>query len=228
MTEIFGLPGEVFLMWSSAFFYAVATILLLVSFGREKTELMYSFLAFLLGMAFFHIFLGAGFYTGNMLLIHLGSFAALTGATFTLKFPLTVLSEPQRKPIFYSALAISWLIIVYLLVFPHDAQTMLWLVLGYMIIVSGGIAGTYIIWQGMNAKETWVKVKCIGGGGGLFICCFVADALVLMSGVTFLSEFFMMLAPVVLISSIYAGRYLQKVSENKVSSGAPSPISAKK
>lgn len=210
---ILGLPETVFWLWFSAFFYSAAMLFFLEPLLKEKNELMLSFFAFLAGMAFFHIFLGVGLYLNNMLFIHLGALAALTGAAFTLKFPLTSLSESKRKPVFYSALAIAWLIMVYLLIFPHEMKTMLWLVLGYMVIVSGGIAGFYIIWQGLKAKETWVKVKCIGGGGGLFICCFVADVLVLLVGVSVLGELFMALAPVILILAIYLGRYLQRASE---------------
>ena len=211
---ILGLPEAVFWLWFSASFYMVAIFFFLEPLRKERTELMLSFFAFLAGMAFFHILLGAGLYLNNMLLIHLGAFAALTGAAFTLKFPLTALSESKRKPVFYLALAIAWLIVVWLLIFPHEMKTMLWLVLGYMIVVSGGIAGFYIIWQGLKAKESWVKVKCLGGGGGLFTCCLIADVLVLLVGVSVLGEVFMALAPVILILAIYLGRYLQKVSES--------------
>jgi uncharacterized membrane protein len=106
-TTIFGLPGVVFWLWLSAFFYLLTMILFLKPLKKEKNELMLSFFAFLAGMAFFHVFLGAGFYLNNMLLIHLGAFAALTGATFTLKFPLIALAGPKRKPVFYLALAIA-------------------------------------------------------------------------------------------------------------------------
>lgn len=212
---IFGFPGEVFLLLFSAFFYLVSIFFFLGPLLKEKTELMISLFAFLVGMAFFHIFMGVGFYFDSMLLIHLGAFAALTGSAFTLKFPLTVLDESKRKSIFYIVLAVAWLIVAYLLIFPHEMNVMLWLVFGYMIIVSGGITGVYIIWQGFKVKETWVKVKCIGGGSGLFLCCFIADIIVLLFGVSLVSEIFMMLAPVILILSLYIGRYIKKVSESQ-------------
>jgi len=210
---ILGLPGAVFWLWLSAFFYLIAIIFFWNPFRQEKTELLSAFFAFLVGMAAFHILLGAGFYWNELLLIHLGSFAAVTGAAFTFKFPLTALSRSSRRPLFYLALILGWLIIVWMLIFPHQTQTMLLLVLGYMIVVSGGIAGIYIIWNGFRAKENWVEVKCVGGGAGLITCCLAADLLVLFAGVSVLGEVLMALAPVILVSFIYFGRYMQRISE---------------
>lgn len=211
---ILGLPVPVFWLWFSAVVYVIAILLFLPALRREKSELMVAFFAFLAGMAIFHVFLGAGFYWNQLLLIHLGALAALTGAAYTIKFPLTALAESKRKPLFYLTLLIGWSIIAWMLIFPHQTQTMLWLVLGYMIIVSGGIAGGYILWKGFKAKESWGKVKCIGGGAGLITCCLAADLLVIFAGVSVLGEFLMALAPVILILAIYLGRYLQKVSES--------------
>lgn len=211
MSEIiFGLPEVVFLLWFSALFYVAAIILFLAPLFREKNELMFSFFAFLTGMAFFHIFLGLGLYLNNMIFIHMGSFSALTGAAYTLKFPLTAISPAKRKPLFYLALAAAWLIVVWLLIRPHETKTMLLAVLGYMILASGLIAGPYILWRGIKSKETWMKIKCVGGGAGLFICCLLADVLVLLGGVSVLGEFLMVFAPIVLISATYLGRYVQR------------------
>ncbi len=215
MTEtILGLPGVVFWLWLSASFYLTAIIFFLGPLRKERSELMYALFAFLAGMATFHVFLGAGFYWNNLLIIHAGIFAALTGAAYTLKFPLASLSESKRKPLFYLALAIAWLIVVWLLIVPHTTETMLWLALGYMIVVSGGIAGLSIIWKGFQQKETWVKIKCVGSGTGIIICCLAADLLVLLGGVSVMGEILMAAAPVVLIFAVYTGRYLQKKAEN--------------
>ncbi|MDO8592208.1 MAG: hypothetical protein Q7R92_00375 [bacterium] len=207
---IFGLPGEVFWLWFSAFFYIIAILFFLGPFRRERSsELMVAFFAFLAGMASFHILLGAGYYFNSLLLIHLGSFCALTGAAYTLKFPLTALRPNLRGPLFYSALIGGWLIIAWMLIFPHSTEVMLWLVFGYMILFSGGIAGLYIIWQGLKTKENWVRVKSIGGGVGIVTCCLAADLLVLIRGMSVLGELFMAIAPIILILSIYFGRYLK-------------------
>jgi len=217
MTEtILGVPGAIFWLWFSAFFYSIAVLFFWNPLKKEKTELMYAFFAFLFGMAVFHILLGFGFLWNSHFLIILGAFAALTGTAYTLKFPLTALrNHLARKILFYIALTIAWLIVAWLIIFPHMMETMFWLVFGYMILVSGGISGFYIVWTGFKLKERWLKIKCIGGGSAIITCCFVADLMFLLMGMSVLGEIFMALAPMILISSIYLGRYLQRRSENR-------------
>lgn len=207
--NILGLPGNVFWLWFSALFYLIAILFFLEPFRREKNELMSAFFAFLAGMATFHLLLGAGFYLDNILLVHLGSLSALTGAAFTLKFPLSALEQHLRKPLFYLAMISGWLIIVWMLIFPHDLKLMLWIVLGYMIVFSGGVAGLYIVWEGIKTKDIGVKIKSIGGGVGIITCCLAADSLVLINSLSMVSELWMSIAPLVLILSIHLGRSFQ-------------------
>lgn len=208
---IFGFPATVLLLWLSAAFYIVTIVLLWKPFRRERNDLMVALNAFLYGMAFFHIFLGAGFYFNNLFLMHLGSFAALTGSAYTLKFPLSGLKQPFRQLGFYLALAIAWSLVVWLLISPHPLSAMISSVLVYMIIVTG-LAGIYTIWIGLRAKERWVKVKCLGGGAGMITCCLFADLLVLANGVTILGEILMSVAPVILLAGLFVGRKLQPAS----------------
>jgi hypothetical protein len=218
--NILGLPGAVFWLWFSALIYGIAIILILGPLRREKSELMYAFFAFLAGMAWLHLFIGAGTYWKQMLLSHIGFFGGLTGTVYTLKFPLLALSESKRKPLFYLALIVAWLIVVWMLIFPHKSPAMIWVGYLYMITTAGLISGFYIVWQGIKAKESWVKVKTIGGGAGVITCCLAADVLVLYTLATGIKlwivsgHFFMWLAPVILILAIYLGRYLQRVSES--------------
>ena len=101
-------------------------------------------------------------------------------------------------------------------------EIMLWIALSYMIVVSGGIAGISIIWKGFQQKETWAKIKGIGGGAGIVVCCLAADLLILLRGVSVLGEVLMAIAPVILLVAIYFGKYLQKISEKTL--GLPSNI----
>jgi len=180
---------------------------------------MYAFFAFLVGMAWLHIFIGAGIYLKQMLLSHIGFLGGLIGATYTLKFPLSALSEPKRKSLFYFSLILALLITLWMIIFPHKTSIMIWASYLYMITVVGLISGFYIVWQGIKAKERWIKVKAIGGGMSLITCCLVADVLVLYTlaaGIKLVvvsGHFFMWLAPIILIFSIYLGRYLQRISE---------------
>ncbi len=216
---ILGLPAAVFWFWFSTLFYLAAILFFWGPLRREKTDLMYAFFAFLVGMAWLHLFAGAGTYWKQILLTHIGFFGGLTGAAYTLKFPLTSLKESVRKPLFHLALVIAWSIVAWMLIFPHSTKAMLWAGYLYMITISGGVAGLYIMWQGIKAKEIWVKVKVIGGGAGLVTCCLVTDVLVLYAltfGITLpiSGHFFMAFAPVILIFAIYIGRYLQRRAES--------------
>lgn len=204
----FGLPAPVFLLWLSAAFYIITIVLLWKHASQEKSDLMTALNAFLYGMASFHIFLGIGFYLNNLFLIYLGSFAALTGSAFTLKFPLSTFQNFWRPVGFYIALTIAWSLIIWLLISTPPVSATISVVLLYMIVVTG-FAGLYTIWVGIRAKENWVRVKCLGGGGGMVTCCLFADLLVLLEGVTVLGEILMSVAPLILLVSLWWGRRLQ-------------------
>lgn len=206
--QIFGLHAEVFLLWLSAFFYIFVLVLTAKTFLRERNNLMTSFFAFLLGMAVFHILLGAGKQWNNLSLIHLGSLAAVTGAAFTLKLPLSFASGYLKKYGLYTALAIGWAIIIAMFFFAHSELVMISWVFGYMILVSGGIAGLYIFLVGLDAAERRTRILCMGGGLGLITCCFFADILVVLLGVTILGEILMSAAPLIILGSfILSDRY---------------------
>lgn len=218
MSMFFELPVPVFWLWFSALVYLVSIGLFWSSFRRERSQLMNAFMGFLVGMAWLHLFIGAGLYWGQMFLSHIGFLGGLTGVAYTLKFPLSALSESKRKPLFYLGLTSAWLIVGWMLLFPHKPSTMIWVGYIYMITVAGLISSIYIIWRGIKARNTWVKVKGIGGGIGIMSCCFLADILVLYVLVTGISmgvvtgHFFMWLAPIVLIAFVFFGRILEKRS----------------
>lgn len=212
---ILGLPTIVFWIWFSAIVYLIAIILFLPALRREKSELAIAFFAFLVGMAWFHIFLGAGIYLGEMLLTHLGFLGGLIGAGYTLRFPLTALAESARRPLLYLAILLALVIVGWMLVFPHQILTMLWVGFLYMITTAGIPAGGYMIWKGFQIEDIGVRIKTIGVGAGLTTCFLVADALALYIIVTglnlvWLGEFFMWLASVISIVALYLGKALQK------------------
>lgn len=211
---IFGLPGNVFLLWLSASFYISVIVILFKSLHQVKNELMLAFSAFLYGMAAFHIFLGVGLYLNNSALIHFGAFAALTGSAFTLKFPLSSLNTLRQYLGFYAALAIAWLIVLWSVLFSIPTDLLLKIVLAYMIIVTGG-AGFYIIFVGIKSVDPVAKVKCLGGGLGMVTCCFVADLLVFFKGVTMFGEFLMSAAPLIMLAGLFLGHRIQKEEESK-------------
>lgn len=200
------------LLFISASFY-ILTILILVFFFRQvRSELMTAFNAFLYSMAIFHVFMGVGMYTNNNALIHIGILSALIGSAFTFKFPLSSFSNKWKQVGFYSALLIAFVISLWSLVFAPPIDTALKLAFLYMITFTGG-SGFYTVWVGLKSRELGVKIKCLGGGGGLISCCFAADLLAIFQGVTILGEFLMSIAPVIVLAGLFLGRHFQRESE---------------
>lgn len=200
------------LLFISAFFYILVIVILAIFFKQVRSELMTAFNAFLYSMAIFHVFMAVGMYINNTALIHIGIFAALTGSAFTLKFPLSSFSWRLRQIGFYSALLLAWGIALWSILFSVPIDLSLKLALFYMIIFTGG-AGFYTIWVGLRSRDLGVKIKCLGGGGGLVTCCFAADLLVVFQGVTIFGEFLMSVAPLIVLAGLILGRRFQRESE---------------
>lgn len=207
---VLGIPGEVFLIFVSAFFYVVAVALFWQQYQRSKDELMAAFLAFLAGMAAFHLALGVGSYYQNNSLVLLGLFAALTGSTFTLKFVLARFKEGVRGVLFYVMLGLVWVAFIAALFLVVPVSFVLTATLWYMIMTTGIIVGMYVVVRGFRSKERPVQIKCVGGGLGMITCCLVADITVLTSGVSVLGEALMSIAPIMIIASVYYGRQVEK------------------
>lgn len=217
---ILGLPAGVFLLWTSAFFFLTASVLILKPLFETKNKLTQAFFVWLLGMGLLHAFMGMGFLWNITILLHIGIFFGFTGSAYLIRVPFSGLIPRYEKIGFYLVLLAGWMIVAWMTVWPHlhTIKLMLWLLFGYMILTAGILPGFYLIWTGMKAKTKAARVKGIGGGLGIISCCLVADLLVLFvfMGVVFWSEFFMALAPVILIVAVLYGRRLEKagISEN--------------
>lgn len=211
---ILGLPYGVFLLWTSAFFFLAASIIILKPLFETRDKLSQAFFAWLLGMGLLHAFLGAGFLWSVTPLLHLGIFFGFTGSAYLFRIPLSGIIPRYERIGFYLVLLAGWIIVTWMTIWPHlhTIELMLWLLFGYMILVAGILPGFYLIWMGIKAKDKATKVKGIGGGIGIISCCLVADLLVLFvfMGVAFWSEFFMALAPIILIIAVLYGRRLEK------------------
>lgn len=207
-----GLPDDVFwLSLSGLIFLAMTILFLLGPFWKNRSELMQGSLGFLGGMTLFHLFLAGGMYWENHDLNTLAALGAITGSAFLLKFPLLALqSGVMRKNLFYGVLAIGWLAVLWLFLFPHKPETPMIIGSLYMIIVSGALSGFYIIWKGFQFKDPALKIKCIGGGCSIVLCCFLTHIIVLTIGMTVLAKTFMLLSPVALVFSFYFVHALER------------------
>ncbi|MDO8561699.1 MAG: hypothetical protein Q7S05_02630 [bacterium] len=210
---ILGLPYGVFLLLVSATFYFISSILILRPLFETKEQLIQSFFAWLFGMGLLHFFLAAGFFWDVNALLYIGMFGALTGSAYLLRIPLRGLWPRHETVVFYTVLLAGWFIIAWMLLASnYSLELMLNIMFGYMILVGGILPGPYLIWIGLKSENRAMKVKGIGGGIGVILCCLLADSLVLFvyMNVSFWTEFFMTIAPIVLISAVFYGRQLEK------------------
>ncbi len=209
MSFLFDLPNEVFwLLFSGLAFLAMTLVFLLGSYRREKSELTTSFLGFLGGMSIFHLFGGASMLWGNPLLMYVATFGATTGSAFVIKFPLLSVADAKlRKTLFYGALIIAWVLVLWLLVSGADPMFSMKAGSLYMIIFSG-LSGAYMVWKGFRFRELDTKVKCLGGGCSIWFCCFLTHLLVLTVGMIALAKLFMILTPITLVVTVYVARRL--------------------
>ena len=79
----------------------------------------------------------------------------------------------------------------------------------YDIVINGLVVGFFIFLAGLRAKESWMKMKTIGGGTGIATCCVVANA-AMLSGAFIVSSVFQFLAPIIIIGALLAGRRMQR------------------
>lgn len=216
---ILGLPQPVFWFWFSAFIFVLSIVLLFPRFRAERSALMSAFFAFLLAMAWLHIFAGLGTLLKQMVWTHIGFFGGLLGVGYTLLFPLSALKQPLRSALLYLALTVAAVISLWMFLLPHESSTMILVGYLYMITIAGIAAGGYILWKGLQMKDRPAKVKAVGGGLGLMTCCLVADVWVLLAifyGLTIpiSGHFWMALAPVIILASIYRGRMLERLHQS--------------
>ena len=210
----FDVPSDIFWMLLSGLSYGLMTVIFLAGpYRKNKDELMGAFLGFLAGMTLFHGVGGISMLIGSPLLMNLAAFGAITGSAFVLKFPLASLFSRQKKQaLFFSALIIGYLLVAWMFLGRLDPMQSMRLAAIYMIVFSGAISATYIIWRGFHLKDASLKVKCIGGGCSILSCCFFAHVIVLAVGITTLVKFFIVLAPITLILSLFFGNMLLKKS----------------
>ena len=203
------LPNDIFWLFLSGFIFLVMALVFLIGpYRQEKDELMDAFIGFLGGMSLFHLFGGLSMLLGNPFLMYIGSFGALTGSAFIVKFPLLSVSNRKlRQTSFYVALALGWLLIVWMFISNSDIMTSMRLASIYMIVFSG-LSGAYIIWKGFQFPKLGTRIKCVGGGSSIWFCCFLTHSIVLTVGMIGLAKIFMVLTPVTLVLAVLIGRSL--------------------
>jgi len=209
---VMGLPAEVFwLLVSGLIFLGIALFLFLGPYRKQKDELTIAVVGYFGSMALFQIFGAFSMLWGNPLLMYLGSFAAVTGSTFVAKFPLSALSNKGLRQVLYlGTVASAWTLVAWMFISGLDPEASMRAAIIYMIILGGAISGTYMVWKGFHLKESETKVKCLGGGFSLWICCFGNHFLELLLGLTVIGTFIMISVPLALLVAILLAHMVAK------------------
>lgn len=208
MEIIMALPVPVFWFWISGLVFLCATVILLVGpFRHDRSDLMNAFLSFLVGMTLFHLLGGAALYWNIPILMYVATLSTVTGSAFVLKFPLSsIMSERVRNRLFYIALIIGWGMVAWLLLNSFQIDQVMAAGAIYMIIVSGAISGFYMLIESLKIGDPATRIKCVGGGSSIILCCLIAHLVILAIGFTILAQLFLTLTPLTLILSIYVAR----------------------
>ena len=152
-------------------------------------------------------------------IILFASFSMMFGASYIARFPLRLINPEKEKFIFVILLGISIILALYTF---STGNTNLQLMVAniYAFIVAGLFTMGYIIYSGLKTKNKIVKIKSIGAGTSLALCCVVAHGLAAFQFLPFIAMpffgiltlnapvIFAMSAPLAFILVLFLGRFL--------------------
>ncbi|MDO8560445.1 MAG: hypothetical protein Q7S23_05485 [bacterium] len=210
MPVLANIPLADALAFVAAILYVVGTIVFLPTFTRERSELTAAVLAFFASMAAGLSLLGAADLLDVPILAYLGAFSIITGACVMLRLPFTVLPQPLRPLAFYVSLAVSWLLLSWLVGTPDGRNLLLPATMAYMMVINGGITGGYLFSIGLRSRLPSVRVKAIGSGAGIASCCIGAHLATIAGAPAVVAATFQLAAPLVLLTALFAGRAMQR------------------
>ena len=204
---VFGFPLDI-VMFASALFYLVCAAIIWKPFREEKNELIGALFAFLVYQALAMFFMGMEMSTMKMIYANLSGLAILIGSAYMLKFPFARFSEGTRKMLFALSLLVVLSLFVWFVSSPSREMMFGHFAIWYDVVVNGIVVGFFMLFVGLRAKESWLRIKAIGGGTGVASCCVVAN-IAMLGGALAVSSVFQFSAPIIIIASIVAGRKKQ-------------------
>jgi len=216
---ILGLPDPVFLLWLSAFFYMIAILFLLKTFLKENTKLLDAFYVYLEGMFLMHVFFGMALFVPSAAeaLYLFGFIGAVVGSAFSTRFFLYSEFPNHEKKLFYSILALGFVMLVYPVAIGEIATIGLTMTMLYLIAFTGISSSMYLVYISDREVDHGSKIKSLGSGLGMFLSSGVASTVILFGGLTahitlfertfYIPQFFMVLSPIIILASIVCGRY---------------------
>jgi len=205
----------------SAFFFISAASYLVYKIRKEVLPILYPISVYLYSIAAFFIFLGIYQVYNMNEIIFFASFSVMFGASYIARFPLKLINPNKEKLVFMILLGISIIIALY----TYSTGTVnfqLMLANIFAFIVAGLFSMGYIIYSGLKTKNRIVKLKSIGTGTSLGLCCVVAHGLAIFQflpviampffGILTLNApvIFAVSSPITFILVLFMGRFLKK------------------
>ena len=171
------IPSNTYILWISAFFFILAGAFLFYRIKKENLFLLYPIDAYLtsIGLSFF--FLSIYNLTSLKLLLFISSFFVMFGGAYISRLPLKLINYRNEKKIFYSLLVIAIIISLYMY-YANNAALHMRIAHIYTFILAGLFTIGYIIYSGIKSKNKAAKIKSLGTGTTLSLCCFVAHGLI--------------------------------------------------
>lgn len=204
------LPEMVFWLLISGMSFSVVTLIFFVDyFRKEKNVLMVSFLGFLGGISLLHLFGAASIFWKNPFYMYIGGFGGMIGSTLVVRFPiLTIRDEIWQRRSFYFVFMMAGLLSIWMVISKQDPLILMKIASLHIVVFSGVITGSHLIWTGFHLNDPALRIKCIGGGCSIFLGCFFSHVVVFLVGFTTLAKIFMVGAPIALMASVMIGRLL--------------------
>ncbi len=204
-----GYPLEIVLMWASGIFYLICAAIIWKPFREEKNELLGALFAFLVYQAISMFFMGLGLHTMNMIYENIAALAILIGSAYMLKFPFSSFSSGTRKLIFGTSIIVVLGLFVWFVISPVREMSLVNFSIWYDVYVNGVVVGLFMIIVGLRSHISWLKIKALGGGSGVVSCCIVSNV-AMVSGALAVASVFQFVAPIIIVTAIYAGRRKQQ------------------
>lgn len=193
------------LMMISGVFYLVCAFFLWKPYQREKNELVGALLAFLIYQAIGMFFMGLQIQTMTISYWYIATIAVFVGSVYMLKFPFSSFSRITRRAVFYLSLLVVLAVFVWFMQTPERQKALVNFTLWYDLAINGLIVGGSILLFGFGTKETWLRIKTLGGGSGVVSCCVVANS-AMLGGAVLTSSIFQFAAPVIILGSLAIAR----------------------
>jgi hypothetical protein len=204
-----GYPVEISIMFLAGVVYLVCAAIIWKPMRKERNELIGALFAFLIYQALAMILSTIGMETMNMTLENLSALAIFIGSAYMLRFPFSYFGSVTRKILFTLSLIAVFVLFGWFISSPDREMQLSHFITIYDIVVNGIVVGFFMFRSAIIARDSWVRVKAMGGGAGVASCCVVSN-IASLGGAFTLSSVFAFLAPVIIVSSLMLGRRMQK------------------